>query len=265
MNAPKFHKVKLFNTYYAVVDYQSASDIIIEEAQRNNSFGVFALPVHGLIPAVTDKDMAEAVSKANMIVPDGQPIRWAMNHLYKVGLKDRVYGPILTLHVLEKANQLGLKIFLYGGNTEETLEKFATFIQRKFPNITICGKYREDRPDGSTLSSEEINQSGAHIILIGRGCPMQEKWVASRLGEVKGVMMAVGAAFSFHAGTLRQAPKWMQDRGLEWLFRLIMEPRRLWKRYLFANSYFIWLFFKFKFFGNKQVVNAKNLIKKNNC
>ncbi len=262
MDNLNFQKVKLVNTFYSVVDYDSASDVIIQEAEKHTSFGVFALPVHGLVPAVKDKQMAAAVKKADMIVPDGQPIRWAMNHFYNVGLKDRVYGPILTLHVLEKANELGLKVFLYGGNTEETLEKFVAFIQEKFPNIIICGKYREEHPDGDTLSSDEINQSGAHIVLIGRGCPKQEIWVASRLGQVNAVMMAVGAAFSFHAGTLRQAPKWMQDNGLEWLFRLMMEPRRLWKRYLFANSYFIWVILKFKLFGKKEVVatTTNNLV-----
>ncbi len=252
MEQKKFQKVKLFNTYYAVVDYESASDILVEEARKRNSYSLFALPVHGVVTAMRSAPMAQAVAKADMIVPDGQPIRWAINHLYKVGLKDRVYGPTLTLYVLEKANRLGLKVFLYGGNTEETLSKFAAFIRHSYPNITVCGTYREEHPDGNTLSSEEINQSGAHIVLVGRGCPNQEIWVASRLGEIQSVMMAVGAAFSFHAGTLRQAPKWIQDNGLEWLFRLMAEPRRLWKRYVFTNSYFIFQFLKFKFFGKKE-------------
>lgn len=242
-----FHKVRLFHTAdYAVVDYESASDIIIAQAQQHQSYGVFAMPVHGLVTAVQNPKMYEAAQKAHMIVPDGHPIRWAMNHFYQVGLKDRVYGPTLTLYVLEKAQKDQLKVFLYGGNTEETLNKFTKFIRTHYPGVQICGTYREEDPAGDTLSSEAINKSGAHIVLVGRGCPRQEIWVADRLGKVNAVMMAVGAAFSFHAGTVKQAPAWMQNNGLEWLFRLLSEPRRLWRRYFFTNSYFIYLFFKYK-------------------
>ncbi len=241
-------KIRLFDTAdYAVVDYESASDIIIEQAEQHRSYGVFAMPVHGLVTAVQESAMYEATQKADMIVADGQPIRWAMNHFYKVGLKDRVYGPTLTLYVLDKAQQDQLKVFLYGGSTEETLGKFAAFIRQNYPDVEICGTYREDDPAGDTLSSEEINQSGAHLVLVGRGCPRQEIWVANQLGKVNAVMMAVGAAFSFHAGTVKQAPAWMQNNGLEWLYRLLSEPRRLWKRYFLTNSYFICLCLKYKF------------------
>jgi exopolysaccharide biosynthesis WecB/TagA/CpsF family protein len=240
-----FDNVRLFNTVdYAVVDYESASNIIIRQAEQRSSYGVFALPVHGLVTAIQDPLMREATQQAQMIVPDGQPIRWAMNYFHKVGLKDRVYGPTLTLYVLRKANEKGLKVYLYGGSTQETLDKFASFIREKYPKVTICGQYREEAADGNTLSSEIVNKSGAHIVLVGRGCPRQEVWVANRLGDINAVMMAVGAAFSFHAGTIKQAPSWMQKAGLEWLFRLIMEPQRLWKRYLETNGYFLYLFLK---------------------
>jgi exopolysaccharide biosynthesis WecB/TagA/CpsF family protein len=96
-----------------------------------------------------------------------------------------------------------------------------------------------------------INDSGAHIVLVGRGCPRQEEWVSNHKGKINSVMMAVGAAFDFHAGTVKQAPVWMQNYGLEWLFRLIQEPKRLWKRYLFTNSYFIYLFLKHKILSKK--------------
>lgn len=239
------NKVKLFNTVgYAVVDYESASNTIINQAEQRSSYGVFALPVHGLIEAIQNPAMREATKKAQMIVPDGQPVRWAMNYFHQAGLKDRVYGPTLTLYVLRKANEIGLNIFLYGGSTRKTLSHFANFIYRNYPNVAICGQYREERSDGNTLSSETINNSGAHIVLVGRGCPRQEIWVANKLGEVNAVMMAVGAAFSFHAGTVKQAPSWMQGVGLEWLFQLLMEPQRLWKRYLLTNGYFLYLFLK---------------------
>lgn len=243
-------RISLFGVDYAVTDYVQASRLLVEFAIRRESYGVSALAVHGLIVAVRESWMAEAMQKINMILPDGQPVRWALNSFYSAGLSDRVYGPQLTLKVLERANHNRLKVFLYG-STRQTLEKFAAFIERTYPGVILCGqhidRFREATPEEDEQDIEKINNSGANIVLVGRGCPRQELWVANHIGKINAVMMAVGAAFDFHAGLLPQAPKWMQDRGLEWLFRLIQEPRRLWKRYLITNSYFIYLFIKHKF------------------
>lgn len=240
-------KRNLFSVNYSLTDYAAASDLLIEKAKHRNSFGLTALAVHGLIESVWDKKLNTQVNKIDLIVPDGQPIRWALNHFYKAALPDRVYGPTLTLHVLEKADVAGLKVYLYG-STQETLQRFKTFIQKHYPNIEICGihidRFRDATPEEDEEDIKKINASGAHIVLVGRGCPRQERWVADHLGKVHAVMMAVGAAFNFHAGDVKQAPRWMQDNGLEWLFRLVQEPGRLWKRYLFTNSYFIYLFLK---------------------
>lgn len=246
---------EIFNTYtlfvpkYAAVDYELASDIIIGKALKKESFGVSALAVHGLMTCMTDKKLAELIHHIDLIVPDGQPTRWALNSFYKLKLKDRVYGPTLTLHVLEKANQHQLKIFLFG-STENTLNKFKYFINKKFPLVEICGmhidRFREASADEDVEDIQKINESGAHIVLVGRGCPRQEYWVANHKNKVHAAMLAVGAAFDFHAGTVKQAPKWMQDNGLEWLFRLFQEPRRLWKRYLITNTLFILTFLKYK-------------------
>ncbi len=231
------------------MDYNSASDIIIENAKKNKSFAVSALAVHGLITSLEDQELKNAIPKIDLIVPDGQPIRWALNSFYKIGMKDRVYGPDLTLEVLKKANKYSLKIFLFG-STKDTLKKFRSFIENNFPDIIISGyhvdRFREASPEEDLEDIQKINESGAHIVLVGRGCPRQEKWVANHKGKVNAAMMAVGAAFDFHAETLIQAPRWMQNYGLEWLFRLIQEPRRLWRRYLFTNSKFIFLFLKYK-------------------
>lgn len=237
----------LFGINYAIVDYRAAAEVIGRKALEKKSFGVSALAVHGLVTAVREQSVGQAVKSIDMVVPDGQPVRWAINAFHGVGLKDRVYGPTLTLHVLQHANEHGLSIFLYG-STRQTLESLARFIHEKYPRVPIVGKHVDRFRDATTEEDIEdiqtINQSGAHIVLVGRGCPRQEIWVANHLGKVHAVMMAVGAAFDFHAGTLRQAPVWMQKNGLEWLFRLIMEPRRLWKRYLTTNSYFIGLCLK---------------------
>lgn len=252
-----FTKHKLFLPKYANVDYDSASDIIIERAEARQSFGVSALAVHGLMTCLTDPNLAAVIDEIDLIVPDGQPVRWALNSFYKLGMKDRVYGPELTLRVLEKADQRKLKVFLYG-STESTLSKFEEFIRREFPDVSICGihvdRFRESTPEEDDYDIKRINDSGAHVVLVGRGCPRQEFWVASHKNKVNAAMMAVGAAFDFHAGVLKQSPAWMQKRGLEWFYRLLQEPRRLFRRYLITNSHFIFTFLKHRFILRKPFV-----------
>jgi exopolysaccharide biosynthesis WecB/TagA/CpsF family protein len=249
----KFEKRPLFGIDYAIVNYEQASEVIIEHAGAHRSFGVSALAVHGLVTSIKDKAVGERVKKIDMVVPDGQPVRWALNSFHKVGMKDRVYGPTLTLHVLEKASQKKLNVYLYG-STGETLERFSASIKKKYPGVNLCGihpdRFRDATPEEDEADIQKINKAGAHIVLVGRGCPRQEVWAADHQGKVNAAMLAVGAAFDFHAGTLKQAPKWMQDHGLEWFYRLIKEPRRLWKRYLSTNSYFIYLYLKYKLFTN---------------
>jgi len=252
----RYEKRNLFGIDYAIVDYESASDVIIDHAARNSSFGVSALAVHGLVTSVKEKEIGRRVKTIDLVVPDGQPVRWALNSYYKVGMKDRVYGPTLTLHVLEKASKQNLKVYLYG-STESTLQKFSAFIEKTYPGVNLCGihvdRFRDATPEEDEADIAKINAAGAQVVLVGRGCPRQEVWVADHLGKVNAAMMAVGAAFDFHAGTLKQAPKWMQDHGLEWFYRLMKEPRRLWKRYFVTNSYFIYLFLKHKLFRKRNV------------
>jgi exopolysaccharide biosynthesis WecB/TagA/CpsF family protein len=236
----EFEKRNLFGIDYAIVDYDSASDIIIQHARRHESFGVSALAVHGLVTSVRDKTIGKRVKKIQMAVADGQPVRWALNSFHNVGMKDRVYGPTLTLHVLEKAAKQNLNVYLYG-STEETLAKFSAFIRTNYPGVNLCGihpdRFRDATPEEDEADIQKINAANAHIVLVGRGCPRQEVWVADHLGKINAVMMAVGAAFDFHAGKVKQAPKWMQDHGLEWFYRLIKEPGRLWKRYFRKNEF----------------------------
>uniref|UniRef100_UPI00404852FE WecB/TagA/CpsF family glycosyltransferase n=2 Tax=Roseivirga sp. TaxID=1964215 RepID=UPI00404852FE len=247
----EFKKYKLFVPEYADVDYDSASGIIIENAIQRRSFGVSALAVHGLVTSFSNSELGAVINKIDMIVPDGQPVRWALNSFYKLGMKDRVYGPELTLWVLKKANEMSLKVYLYG-STEFTLSKFQEFIQNKYPKVDICrvhiDRFREATSEEDLEDIQRINESGANIVLVGRGCPRQEFWVANHKGKINAAMMAVGAAFDFHAGTVKQAPTWMQNNGLEWLYRLIQEPKRLAKRYFITNSHFIFKFIKYRYF-----------------
>jgi exopolysaccharide biosynthesis WecB/TagA/CpsF family protein len=235
-------KYNLLNVNVSATSYKVSLDVIIEAAEKNVSACVDHMPVHGLITANTDTIFGTAINKFDMVCPDGHPVRWALNALYKTKLPDRVYGPDLMLMLCKAAAEKGIGIYLYG-STEEVLSKLKTNLFLKYPALKIVGA---EAPPFRKLSLEEdaavierINQSGAGLVFIGLGCPKQEMWAADHRDKIKGVLMCVGAAFDFHAGNKKQAPSWMQKRGLEWLFRLCQEPGRLWQRYFITNSLFI--------------------------
>lgn len=238
-----FPKTALFGISYASVDYASATDVIIEQATHRKSFGVSALAVHGLMESRRNEAIRKYVSQIDMIVPDGKPVQWALNAFNKTGLKDRVYGPDLTRHVLKAAGDQQLRVYLYG-STASTLERLVNYIPQAFPGVTICGvhvdRFRDATPEEDAQDIRKINESGANIVLVGRGCPRQEIWVSQHLGQIDAVMMAVGAAFDYFVGNIKRPPAWMQQAGLEWFFRLVQEPRRLFKRYAITNSLYIY-------------------------
>ena len=239
----------LFGVRYAATNYEEATSLIIQKAmaERPGHFGVTALAVHGLMEAYNDASLQQQINQINLIVPDGQPVRWALNHFFDAGLTDRVYGPTLTLHVLAAAETKGLPVFFYGSK-QSTLDKLTANLKLKYPALKIAGvqadRFRESTEEEKQLDRQTIIASGAKLVFVGRGCPRQEKWVAENIAHLPSVLLAVGAAFDFHAGTVSQAPAWMQRNGLEWLYRLVQEPRRLWKRYLITNTQFCWLVFK---------------------
>jgi N-acetylglucosaminyldiphosphoundecaprenol N-acetyl-beta-D-mannosaminyltransferase len=239
---------ELFGIKYALTNYHEACLLIIKKAKEENKkegFGVSALAVHGLIEGYKNPGLRTQINNIDLVVADGQPIKWALNYFHNAGLDERVYGPTLMLKVLQQADLNCIPIFLYG-STESTLEKLSAFIKQKYPMAAIAGiqadRFRESTDEEKALDRKKIVESGAKIVFVGRGCPRQEKWVAENKEFLPVVMIAVGAAFDFHAGNVRQAPGWMQDRGLEWLYRLMKEPGRLWKRYLITNSHFVLLF-----------------------
>lgn len=238
-------KKHLFSVNYSITNYDEASEIIIEKAKKHESFGVSALAVHGLIESVRDTDFTRKLANIDMIVPDGQPVRWALNSFHNTKLKDRVAGPILTRHVLAKADKLGLGVYLFG-STQETLDKIESFMHANYPNVKISGthadRFREATPVEDKEDIAKINASGANIVLVGRGCPRQERWVSNHIGSINAPMLAIGAAFDFYAGNISHAPQWMQNSGLEWVYRFIQDPKKTWKRYVIHNSHFIYLF-----------------------
>jgi N-acetylglucosaminyldiphosphoundecaprenol N-acetyl-beta-D-mannosaminyltransferase len=226
------------------VDYEAAVDRIITAAGQGRTCSVSALAVHGVMTGHTDEEHRVRLRGLDLVVPDGQPVRWALNALYGVNLPDRVYGPTLTLRVCEAAAREGLPVYLYGSRPE-VLAAFQENLAGQFPGLRIAGaepsKFRQLNETEKAEVVERIKASGAKITLVGLGCPRQEVWAYEYRDCLSMPIMAVGAAFDFHAGTLSQAPAWMQDRGLEWLYRLRTEPRRLWRRYLILNPWYVYL------------------------
>jgi exopolysaccharide biosynthesis WecB/TagA/CpsF family protein len=225
------------------IDYQTAVSRITEAASSKQPLAVSALAVHGLMIGALDREQKYRLNHFDLLVPDGQPVRWALNAIHKTHLRDRVYGPNLTLAVCARAEARGLGLFFYG-STPDVLARLKLNLQNRFPSIRISGmehsKFRSLTLQEKQQIVERIHESGAEIVFVGLGCPRQEVWTYELRDAISRPVLAVGAAFPFLAGTLRQAPEWMQERGLEWLFRLFVEPR-LWRRYLFLNPAYILL------------------------
>ncbi len=237
-------KQNLLGIYIDAVDYEAAVAKIVQAAWERRSLAVSALAVHGVMTGVLDPVHAARLNTLDLVVPDGQPVRWALNWLHNTRLPDRVYGPTLTLKVCACAAAEGLPIYLYGSTTD-ILVRLADNLHRTFPNLQIAGM-QPSRFCQITLAEKEevvraIVASGARILFVGLGCPRQEVWVYEHRGLLPMPMLAVGAAFAFHAGVLAQAPPQLQSMGLEWLYRLAREPRRLWRRYLQLNPLYLWL------------------------
>jgi exopolysaccharide biosynthesis WecB/TagA/CpsF family protein len=240
-----YGKKNLLGILIDAVDYEAALARILVAAESKNALSVSALAVHGVMTGVLDKSHCYRLNRLDLAVPDGQPVRWAVNLLHQIKLPDRVYGPTLMLATCEKAAQQHLPIYLYGSQAD-TLECLAHNLQQRFPDLIIAGmqpsKFRTLTSEEKESVANQIKESGAAITFVGLGCPRQEVWIYEYHDCLPMPLVAVGAAFDFHAGKLAQAPRWMQRQGLEWLFRLAHEPRRLWKRYILLNPLFIFLF-----------------------
>jgi N-acetylglucosaminyldiphosphoundecaprenol N-acetyl-beta-D-mannosaminyltransferase len=224
------------------IDYDAATEKVVSAARGRWPLALTALAVHGVMTGVSDKAHGARLNSFDVVTPDGQPVRWALNLLHGARLADRVYGPTLTLRVLERCADEGLPVYLYG-STDETLARLVPALQAMFPALKIVGmepsKFRAVRPGEPAEIAGRITESGARLLLVGLGCPRQEVFAHALRPLLAMPIMAVGAAFDYHAGQLRKPPEWMQRYALEWLWRLGLEPRRLWRRYLILNPAYL--------------------------
>jgi N-acetylglucosaminyldiphosphoundecaprenol N-acetyl-beta-D-mannosaminyltransferase len=225
-----------------VVDYEAATGQVLAAARDRRPFALTALAVHGVMTGVQDPAHNARLNSFDLVTPDGQPVRWALNLLHGARLTDRVYGPTLTLKVLERCAAEGLPVYLYG-STEPTLNRLVPALERMFPALKLAGvepsKFRAAQPGEAADIAERIRSSGARVALVGLGCPRQEIFAYAMRPLLDVPLLAVGAAFDYHAGLLRNPPEWMQRYALEWLWRLGLEPRRLWRRYVLLNPAYL--------------------------
>jgi N-acetylglucosaminyldiphosphoundecaprenol N-acetyl-beta-D-mannosaminyltransferase len=223
--------------------YDDAVDRILTWAKDGESRYVCVASVNNVIHTRDDRSYRKIMLKADLVTPDGMPLVWSLRLF---GLRDatRVYGPELTPALCAGAAEKGIPIALYGA-TPEVLAKLRAYLEMRFPGISIALSIA---PPFRALTDEEeerdiaaINSSGARVVLVGISTPKQERLMAGWKGRVDAVMVGVGAAFDFLSGEKHQAPRFMQRAGLEWLFRLATEPKRLWRRYLVGNPRFLML------------------------
>jgi N-acetylglucosaminyldiphosphoundecaprenol N-acetyl-beta-D-mannosaminyltransferase len=218
-----------------------ALDRIFGWAEEHDSRAVYFCNAHSVVTGSLSPDFAHLVARADLAAPDGMPVAWMLRRHGFPG-QQRISGPDLMLAYCERAAKNGHSIFLLGSDPD-TLAKLHRRLERQYEGLRIAGAIS---PPFRQLSAEEdqrivdvINATDARVLFVGLGCPKQEWWIDSHRGIVQAVMIGVGAAFQFHAGVVARAPPWMQKAGLEWLFRLACEPRKLWKRYLITNVLFI--------------------------
>lgn len=235
-------KQNLLGVRIDAVDYDAAVARVMAAAAAQEPFGASALAVHGVMEAVSDPRLRHRINDLEMVTADGQPVRWSLNLLHRVGLADRCYGPTLMLRVCEAAVRGGLPIYLYGSRPE-VLERLAANLERTIPGLVIAGAvpsvFARVDPQEQDAIAERIVASGARLVFVGLGCPRQEVFAYEMRGRLGLPVLAVGAAFDYHAGLRREPPAWVQRAGLQWLWRLAGDPRRLWKRYLTTNPAFI--------------------------
>jgi N-acetylglucosaminyldiphosphoundecaprenol N-acetyl-beta-D-mannosaminyltransferase len=235
-------KVALLGTNISVTSYEQALENVIEAARKKVSACVTHLAVHGLVEGNKDLGLRYALNSFDIVAPDGQPVRLALNLIGDAKLTDRCYGPEFMSRVCQQASTEGIGVYLYGSH-QNVVEALSHNLSARFPGLRIVGRepsvFRPLTKKEDNELTDRINKSGAKIVFVGLGCPLQEKFAYNHRDKIKAVLICVGAAFDFHSGNKKMAPVWMQRLSLEWFFRLREEPRRLWKRYLFTNTVFL--------------------------
>ena len=237
-------RVNILGVGISAINMKQTLAVIEQCISQDKQSYICVTGVHGVMESQRDSRLRSIHNRAELVTPDGMPLVW-LGRVWGYPSVRRVYGPDLMLAVCQYSQERGYRHFLYGG-AERVAKALAGKLQTRFPGLQIVGTYS---PPFRPLTDEEdaqvvemINEARPDIVWVGLSTPKQEYWMASHIGKLRApLLIGVGAAFDFHAGLKKQAPLWMQRNGLEWLFRLLAEPRRLWRRYLVNNPLFIML------------------------
>lgn len=233
----------IFGIPYVVADLETLGSALVQEAMDGRHVRLVAhSDVHVLTRIMEGGEYGEGLFHFDYICPDGMPIVWLMRR--KGAAAHRLCGSDTMATMFKLGNAAGVRHFLLGGS-EEVCAKLKENMEKLYPGVQIVGHYCPPMgvwPDGTNeRMMQMVHDSGANCVWVGLGCPKQERWLYTHRAQLPpAVYFGVGAAFDFHAGSVRQAPRWMQSHGLEWLYRIYREPRRLFRRYLTHNSKFFW-------------------------
>jgi len=230
----------------SVTSYDEALNNVITAASERKPACISHLAVHGLVHGNRKRSFGLMLDEFNIVAPDGQPVRLALNLLYNTKLQDRCYGPEFMIRVCGKAAHEKIGVYLYGSQSK-VVEALKANLIKQYPGLNIVGcepsVFRELSNEEDWELVKRINDSNAGIVFIGLGCPRQEIFAYNHKDKISAVQICVGAAFDFHAGNKKMAPKWMQGMALEWFYRLLQEPKRLFTRYFFTNTIFLYKLF----------------------
>ncbi len=236
-------KHRVITTDISVGTFDQHVEAIARLGRERRSSYVCCVNAHMTVEC-RDPGFAHIVSNADLATADGMPVLKALHFLHKKP-QERVAGNDLLPALFRKAEQAGLAIYLYGGKAE-VLQLIMDRASSEYPKLRFAGfsapPFAPLEAMDLAADAERIERSGAHIIMVSLGCPKQERWMAAMKGKVNGVMLGLGGAFLLYAGVDSRAPKWMRDLSLEWFYRLCLEPKRLWRRYLVTNTIFLALF-----------------------
>lgn len=242
-NKIMFEKLKIISLHINHLSFTESLEQVTEWALKKRASYICFANVHMTVEACKDSSFAENVNNADLVLADGKPIALACKILYHKP-QERISGMDFTPRILQKAHEDKLSVFVYG-STREVHNALIEQINFKYPDIILAGflspPFRKLTDNEINNDVEKIKLSGAHIVLVALGCPKQEKWMAENSGKINAVLLGIGGALPVIAGIQKRAPRWMQNTALEWLYRLLQQPRRLFARYLYTNSYFMFL------------------------
>lgn len=239
--------IKVINMKVAITTLDNTLEQVEALAIKKKGSYVCVSNVHMCMEVFDSQEFEQVVNSADLVIPDGKPLSWAQK-LLGHRTAEQVRGQDIMNALCAASGEKSLNIGFYGGSSEELLNKVKSKLVESYPDINItyaCSPpFRPLTPEEDTEVVTAINDAEVNVLFVGIGCPKQERWMAEHKGNLNCVMLGVGAAYDFIAGEKKHAPRWMQKIGMEWMFRLCSEPKRLWKRYFSTNPRFIWHFTK---------------------